>query len=541
MRVAGGAHRRGSVVPIGIRIAAGLFAAGALLTACARTPEQRFVNGVANALGGSRAVSGAATLLLEGDGESYYLGENRNPDADLPVFRTKFRQAFDWEHRRFRKEELRLAQFVSGSTGLRQVTTALDGDVAFDVGSDLKAAKQPAWTARDRQSELLRHPIGFLRAALAPNARVSHLRTAGTRQLADLTTADGDTLTMAVDRTTLLPSSISSAAAHPVLGDVTAETEFAGYERVGGVMLPTRITERLDGRVIARVHILRQTPGIDPDAPLPTPLFAAFPEEVRLEAPAALESAQPESDTALAVEPLAPGVWRLTGNQYASVLVEGADRDVLVEAPLDDARTAALLAKAKELTPGKPLTALVVTHHHFDHIGGVRGAVAAGLTVFVAGHPAERAGDLVASRPAAAAGDTATFIEEIVRRPHTRVPDELARHPKALHIETVDARRTLGDAAQPVDLFPISGSAYADTLLMAYLPRPRLLIEADVYTPPNEGSRESAYPFAANLIENVQRQHLSVDRIVPLHGPVVSWATLLAAAERPPAAAAVIP
>ena len=30
---------------------------------------------------------------------------------------------------------------------------------------------------------------------------------------------------------------------------------------------------------------------------------------------------------------------------------------------------------------GKPLTELVVSHHHFDHTGGIRQAIAEGLTI----------------------------------------------------------------------------------------------------------------------------------------------------------------
>ena len=31
--------------------------------------------------------------------------------------------------------------------------------------------------------------------------------------------------------------------------------------------------------------------------------------------------------------------------------------------------------------PGKPLTEVIVSHHHFDHTGGIRQAMAEGLTL----------------------------------------------------------------------------------------------------------------------------------------------------------------
>jgi hypothetical protein len=56
---------------------------------------------------------------------------------------------------------------------------------------------------------------------------------------------------------------------------------------------------------------------------------------------------------------------------------------------------------------------------------------------------------------------------------------------------------------------------------MAYIPRDRLLIEVDAYSP---GS--AAQPYAANLLENIQKRNLRVDRIVPLHGAIAPFAEL---------------
>ena len=74
----------------------------------------------------------------------------------------------------------------------------------------------------------------------------------------------------------------------------------------------------------------------------------------------------------------------------------------------------------------------------------------------------------------------------------------------------------------------ITGGVHTDTFLMVYLPKERLLIEADAYTPLAPDAKPPATPNAnnVNLIENIERQKLAVDRILPLHGRVVPLADL---------------
>jgi hypothetical protein len=69
----------------------------------------------------------------------------------------------------------------------------------------------------------------------------------------------------------------------------------------------------------------------------------------------------------------------------------------------------------------------------------------------------------------------------------------------------------------------IAGGAHSDTFPMVYLPKERLLIEGDAYTPLAPNAKPLATPTAnnVNLIENIERHKLVVDRILPLHGRVV--------------------
>ena len=90
----------------------------------------------------------------------------------------------------------------------------------------------------------------------------------------------------------------------------------------------------------------------------------------------------------------------------------------LIEAPQSEARTLAVIAKARELRPSKPLTHVVNTHHHFDHSAGIRAAVSEGLTIVT--HQAN-----------------APYFLEAVKRSHSLQPDALANNSKPAKVETV--------------------------------------------------------------------------------------------------------
>jgi hypothetical protein len=97
----------------------------------------------------------------------------------------------------------------------------------------------------------------------------------------------------------------------------------------------------------------------------------------------------------------------------------------------------------------------------------------------------------------------------------------------------------LTDGARTVELYQVVGNPHHDGIVMAYLRKEKLLIEADVYTPLAQGAEppKVANPQAVNLEANVRRLNLEVDRIVPIHGRIVPYSELLATIGKKPAPA----
>jgi glyoxylase-like metal-dependent hydrolase (beta-lactamase superfamily II) len=465
-----------------------------LAAACSRaTPEQQIVNDAAAALGGRDRLLAVKTLVIEGEGMNGNLGQDMTPEATGQAFMLKgYKRAIDVAGGRVRIEQTRTPNFAyfQGQQPQTQVL-GIDGDVGYNVAPNGNATRVSNAVARDRRLEMYHHPLTIVRAALDPAAKLAKPRTANGQRVVDVTTANGLTLTLAIDEATRLPSRVASMTDNPNLGDVAIETSFSDYQDVGGLKLPTHLTTKTDKYTTADIRVSKQS--VDADAG-------------NLAAPAAAASAAPIAGpppATVTAEELSKGIWFLAGQSHHSVLVEFADHLTLIEAPQNDTRALAVIAKARELRPNKPLTEVVNTHHHFDHSGGVRAAVSEGLTVIT--HKAN-----------------AAFYQDAASRAHTLAPDALAKSPKTIKIETVDDAKQLKDATMEVDLYPIEGSPHADTLLMAYFPKERILVEADVYSPAS-----AVQPYAANLLENVRKRNLKVDRIVPIHGTVVPFSELV--------------
>jgi len=150
----------------------------------------------------------------------------------------------------------------------------------------------------------------------------------------------------------------------------------------------------------------------------------------------------------------------------------------------------------------------VNSHHHFDHLGGLRACVAEGATIL-------------------SAAENKPYYEKVWAMPHTLKPDRLAQAPKKPVIEAVTEKRVLTDGAQTLELYHLQGTNHADTMLIGYLPKAKVLIEADVYNPaPLNAPAGPLVKENVNLYENIKRLNLDVQQITPLHGRLVTIADL---------------
>jgi glyoxylase-like metal-dependent hydrolase (beta-lactamase superfamily II) len=464
-----------------------LVAVVVLLFPLAAGAQDASLDQVAKAMGGA---AGVKSIQYSGSGVNFQVGQNYSPDLPWPRFIVKsYTRAVNYETAALRDELVRLqgedpprgggGQPVRGEQ--RQIFV-VNGDFTWTVTGDVVNPTPVALI--DRQLQLWTTPHGVVKAAMANKATVQG-------RAISFTVPGKFRVKATVDAQNLVER-IEAVAPHAVLGDVPVDIRYSDYKDFSGVKFPTKIKQTIGAYPALELTVSDVQPNVAVDIAVPDPVRQT-----------------PTPYARVTSQMVAEGVWFLSGGSHNSALIEMKDHLILVESPLNDDRAGAVLAEVKNLVANKPIKYVVSTHHHFDHSGGLRGVVADGATVIA--HDVNKA-----------------FLDKALAAPSTVNPDRLAKSGKKATVEGMRDKRVLTDGARTVELIHIAGNTHHAGLIMAYLPKEKLLIEADAYTPlpPNAPAPPAANPFSVNLADNLKRLNLAVDQILPLHGRIVPVAEL---------------
>ena len=451
----------------------------------------------ADALKAAADALGAAnvkTLQIAGAGASFSVGQNYTTrDAWPRVTLKSFTAAIDFETASMRMEFVREMGAVmprgggAPFTGEQRQIQVVSGTYAWNLpaptaGSAAAPAPTPAPANQPERTLLLwAIPQGFLKAALANNATMKKV-SGGTE--VTFTVGGKYKMTGLINPQNQV-ARVDTWIDQSIVGDMLVETVYSDYKQMGGVMFPSRIVQRQDGFPALDVAIS----GVMVNAPVQI----AVPDNVRT------ASAAPVTVTS---QKLADGVFYLTGGSHHSLAVEMKDHIVVVDVPNGEPRALAVLAKAKEVIPNKPIRYVVTTHHHWDHLGGIRTAIDEGATIVT--HVSNK-----------------TFLERAAKSPHTLNPDKLAASKNPVKIQTVSDKAVLTDGSRTIELHRLLNFEHAADMLVVYLPKEKVLAEADTFTPPAQPTQTvvaPAVPYAAALYDNIKRLNLDVQTIAPFHG-----------------------
>ena len=157
----------------------------------------------------------------------------------------------------------------------------------------------------------------------------------------------------------------------------------------------------------------------------------------------------------------------------------------------------AILAETKRLIPNKRIKYVVNTHPHFDHAGGLGPFAAEGITILTD-------------------DNNKYFLQQALGSPRTLVGDTLAKSGKKPKVEGVIEKMVIRDDTRTIELHHITNLEHSDGMLVAYLPKERILFTADFNVP---AAGQPVSPSITTLVENIERLQLDFDRHVLVHAP----------------------
>jgi glyoxylase-like metal-dependent hydrolase (beta-lactamase superfamily II) len=316
-----------------------------------------------------------------------------------------------------------------------------------------------------------------------------------------------------------LPIRVIYTEDDPIYGDTLNELAFAEWRDYNGVRLPQVTAFFLNGAKIReeRARNVINNPKYD-EAGL------VIPDNIKTQAPngEAIVSQWPLRRVVMGVGyqdfgreqkvdlvEVAKGVYQVKGSTHHSLAVEMKDHIVLVEAPLFEERSLAVMNAVQAKIPGKPVKYLAMTHFHIDHSGGVRAYAAKGATIL-------------------AHEEIAPFVKTVLSRPKTIRPDSLAKAGEVKpNVEGVKGVRSLTDGERTIELREIP-NPHSAGMLVAYLPNEKLVFVSDLFTPgtPVDPANTNGVNNASALYAALTGAKVEVERIVGGHGDIAPLSDL---------------
>jgi len=432
-----------------------------------------------------KAMGDLRTVEFSATGFDFVLGQNYGAATAWPRFINKsYRRWIDFQAPASRVERVRMQGEVPPRGGGQQPVVGEQTQNQVIIVN----ANTP-WV---QQLEIWMTPHGFLKAAAANNATSKSQSIGGKKYTVLSFMGQNKAPVNGFINADNLVEKVETRIDNAFFGDMLFEAIYTGYKDFGGVKFPGKIVQKQGGHPIFDLDIVSVTPNGAVSIQAPQGRGAA--------APAAAAAGGPTADPP--TEKLAEGIYLILGG-YACLAIEFKDHIVVVEGPQSEARATAVIAQARKLIPNKPIRYVVNTHAHIDHSSGLRAFVAEGVTILT--HQNNKA-----------------YLERVLNAPHTLNPDKMSESGKKPKFETAGTKKVLTDGDRVVELHHMQNFGHHEGAILVYLPKEKVLYQADAYNPPAQPPTAAAAvisPYTVSLVETIERLKLQVERIIPVHYP----------------------
>jgi glyoxylase-like metal-dependent hydrolase (beta-lactamase superfamily II) len=286
---------------------------------------------------------------------------------------------------------------------------------------------------------------------------------------------------------------IETSLGDNIMGDMQIVATYSGWKDFGGAMAPTKIVQTRGGWPFFEVDVTSAKANPSDVATLvPPPAPAAG-----RGGPGGGAGRGPAPALTVTTEKLGDGLWKLTtgAGSYDSIVVEFKDYVMLLEAGQSEARALAYVAEVKKLVPNKPIRYVMNTHPHSDHTGGLPVLVAEGATIITQ-------------------KNNVAFLEKALNTPRTLLSDTLAKNPKKAKFEAVDEKKVYSDGTRTVELYHVSPVPHSNGLMIAYIPKEKILFQGDFTVTPGEPANDHVKALGPIVLDKLK---LDFDRYIPVH------------------------
>jgi glyoxylase-like metal-dependent hydrolase (beta-lactamase superfamily II) len=426
-------------------------------------------------------------ITIYGSGANFQLGQSNNANGAWP--RTNV------------SDYVRHIDFTQPASRATGVTFAAPVTGGSAVQGAFQQNITPANTAWAQQLEIWITPWGFLKGAAANNASAEPVGAGAARStmvtwMTPQKAPSGISYKVVgyINRNNLVERVVTWVE-NPIFGDMLVEATYSEYrEGANGLKYPSAIVQKRGGQPTFEAQILGVRANPANIAALVTP-----PAGGGRGGPGG-PGGPPAAAAGPTSEKLADGVYRING-AYNAMAIEFRDHIVLFEGgPQDEARSLAIIAEAKRVIPNKPIRYSILSHHHFDHSSGLPAVVAEGATIITA--------DV-----------NKAFFLKALSAPRTLAPDVMSKSGKKPMVDGVVVKRVLQDDTRVVEIHEIKGLPHADGMLVAYLPKEKILVYADMFNLPPADNPVPNPPVVGTqvFLDNIDRLKLEPERIMSVH------------------------